>query len=469
MTNKKSLTLSTFSQKSFNVSTKTSKPISLISNSQKSFSFIIDNYKLGRYLFEFDDMLLSQVDSLTLGEMDFANSYVPENYFYLKDTFSTPRIAGTINGSSVDGVGGVRTVVDANLKMSISGGQWVQQSGTVSASEGLWYPIQTRKYGSILSTECTPTVAVGQNGEYYGWDDALGSGVYDVIAFRASGVLTINRAGAGLVSIGSYVSGTTYQCLLITRSVGQFYFIKGGIYTYWTLIAVSTIGSVNLYPTLRPIGVLGAISSNHFISPKWKFMPTPLDSDGMSLSLLTDGLGNIEGNGRVGTLYNDIGTWGVSSGKRSCSVLSGGIGYSYLSSTSSNVLIEAICTRTAGASGIVARYVDNNNLLRAYYDGTNIKLDKVVAGVVTNLLSATATYSATAITSLLLDGTTAKLSYNGTPIGNPANTVATIPSSTSFNHGLYTNDVNATFDNLVIWGRGNSENIYSELDNYPIT
>lgn len=176
-------------------------------------------------------------------------------------------------------------------------------------------------------------------------------------------------------------------------------------------------------------------------------------------SATTDGLGNAENNGRTGNSYTNVGTWGVAAGKRSCSALSGSVGFSYLAATSADVIIDAVCTRSAGVTGIVARYADANNYLIAYHDGTNAKLDKVDAGVTTNLVSGAATYSATAVLRLILDGTTARLFYNNTAVGS----VATTPSSTSLNHGLYTTDTGATFDNLVIWARGTG-NEYSTLD-----
>jgi len=174
---------------------------------------------------------------------------------------------------------------------------------------------------------------------------------------------------------------------------------------------------------------------------------------------VTDGLGNPENNGTAGNAYTNIGTWGVAAGVRSCSALSGGLGFSYLPCSSSNIIIEAVCTRSAGVTGLVARYADASNYLISYLDGANAKLDRVVAGVTTNLISAAVVYGATKVLSLHLDGTSARLFYGNAAVGS----VATTPAAGSLNHGLYTTDVNATFDNLVIWARGN-EGQYNDME-----
>jgi hypothetical protein len=174
----------------------------------------------------------------------------------------------------------------------------------------------------------------------------------------------------------------------------------------------------------------------------------------------TDGLGNAENNGTAGNAYTNVGTWGAAGGVRSCSALSGGIGFSYLTATSSNVIIQAVCTRSAGVTGLVARYVDASNYLIAYHDGTNAKLDKVVAGVTTNLLTAVVAYGATKVMSLHLMDTAARLFYGDAVVG----TVAVTPAAGSLNHGMYTTDTGATFDNLVIWAKGN-EGQYGVLNN----
>ena len=140
-------------------------------------------------------------------------------------------------------------------------------------------------------------------------------------------------------------------------------------------------------------------------------------------------------------------------------MLSSGLGFSYLPCSSSNAIIEAVCTRTAGVTGLVARYADASNYLIAYLDGTNCKLDKVVAGITTNLSSGAVAYGATKILSLHLDGTSARLFYGDAAVG----TVATTPAAGSLNHGVYTTNIGATFDNLVIWPRGN-EGQYEDMN-----
>jgi len=98
---------------------------------------------------------------------------------------------------------------------------------------------------------------------------------------------------------------------------------------------------------------------------------------------------------------------------------------------------------------VVARYEDAENYIIAYHDGTNFKVDKVVAGVNTNLATNVRTYVSGANIRLTIRGTSAFAQYNFL-----ASAVVTVPASTSVNHGLYTTDTGNTFDNLQYWPTG---------------
>jgi hypothetical protein len=243
------------------------------------------------------------------------------------------------------------------------------------------------------------------------------------------------------------------------RATGMFYFIKGGTFKDWTLLYVSYTGSAAGYPGI----VCNNAANTAFYAmnprvPRQLYIPKPMMSDGMSAAT-TDGLGNAENNGASGQVYTNVGTWGVAGGVRSCSALVGGVGFSYLNCQSTNVIMDAVCTRSAGVTGMVARYVDSQNYLIAYLDGTNAKLDQVVAGGTSNLITAAVTYGAAFVLRLVLDGTSARLFYNNLAVS----TVGTTPAAGSMNHGLYTTDTGATFDNFCIWARG-TEGQHNILD-----
>ena len=145
----------------------------------------------------------------------------------------------------------------------------------------------------------------------------------------------------------------------------------------------------------------------------------------------------------------------------SASALSGGLAIATAPCGTPDVLLEAALTRSAGVVGLCARYQASTDYLIAYHNGTNAKLDKVVAGITTNLVSAAATYSASAVMRLILSGTEARLFYNDLAVGG----LVTVPSSTQTEHGLYTTDTGNTFDNAVAWARG-TEGQYESLNGF---
>lgn len=386
----------------------------------------------------------------------YGNSAYPYNWadeYSLFDQFITARSAGAVNGTSAEPVGGTRTVTDASNKISITGGKVSFATGA-TANSGIWYSQQTRSAGKTLLT--TFNVASGRFN--FGWDSNQAASVTDGYDVGATGALRA-LVNATAVEVSAFSFATDYQVALVMRDTGMFYYIKGGIYTNWTLLYISSLLNSAYYPGIVTLTTSSVFTADNIRVPVATYIPVPLASDGFSATT-TDGQGNAENNGTVGTAYTAVGTWGVSGGSLSCSALSGGLGFRYLNGVSADALIDLSVTRSGGNAGIVARYVDANNYLIAYHDGTNTKLDKVVAGVTTNLISAAATYGAARVLRLILDGTSARLFYNNAAVGS----AATVPSSTSTNHGIYTTNTGNTFDNFVVWARGNSSTYYSGLD-----
>lgn len=376
--------------------------------------------------------------------------------YYLYDDFTTARAAGAVNGTQAEPVGGVRTVVDTNSKISIAGGKITIATGTASGSDGVWWPIQTRRLGTGFLGSVTPTT--GANGTYFGWDNAVNAGVYDAIGFRPSNALTIGSAGGSLLTVGAWTSTATYDAAIVMRAAGSFYFIKGNEYTNWTMLYSSNTGTMNLYPTLRPVSAAGAITLDNARASKQAYIPTPLQSDGMSATT-TDGLGNPENNGPAGNSYSGVGTPQVSAGVRSFSALSGGgLGVSVLACTTPDVNIELNVIRTSGSAGIIARRVDANNYIQCLHNGTNVIVSQVVAGVSTTLSTTAVTYSAGATMKLNLKGIAYRAFYNNTAAGS-----GTVPASTNGNHGIITNNLSGSFDNLVIWASG-AEGQYEDMN-----
>lgn len=194
--------------------------------------------------------------------------------YILNDQFTTDRAAGAVNGTSAEPTGGTRTVTDTNSKLSITGSQLsFATGGSAAGNPGLLYSVVTRGAGKVLTG--TLTVSAGQAS--LGWDSNTSGGLYDALLF--SGADLFIEIATGSIGGGSVVAGTTYQVAYVMRSTGQYYFIKGGTYTNWTLIYVSSTGSGNLYPGVIVDNTTGVATADNIRIPTSTWLPTPLAYD----------------------------------------------------------------------------------------------------------------------------------------------------------------------------------------------
>jgi hypothetical protein len=118
--------------------------------------------------------------------------------------------------------------------------------------------------------------------------------------------------------------------------------------------------------------------------------------------------------------------------------------------------------RSAGNAGIMIDYVDDNNFVFAYIDGTNAYLIKKVAGVNSTVISGVVTYSADAYLSVASRGNTFRLFYNQIAVGSDG-TIADSVFATATKHGLYTSDTTNTFNDFQIWASGTNDGTYNYL------
>lgn len=385
-------------------------------------------------------------------------SYRRRNY-YLFDTFATDRAAGAVNGSLAEPTGGARTVADANGKITITDGLLNFATGGVANDwvywAGLAHAAGRRFILDVSTLGASSSMSFGLDA------NTVGASIRNAMGLTPT---VLNTSIAAWLTIAWTVTNVAHRLCIIQRSTGYHYLALGGVFREWTLVSSSIVDSFLEMPEIQILNTTTVFSAGAPRMPKQPYTIIPLESDSFTATT-TDGAGNLEANGPVGRAYTDIGTWGVSAGKASCSALSGGLGFHYLPTTTPDVNIEVNLVRSAGVCGIVARYVDANNYLIAYHDGTNAKLDQVVAGVATNLLSQARTYVAGATLQLFLQGTGARLKYNNTAV---VGTQATVPASTSANHGMYTTDTGNTFDKFIAWARG-SEGQYIGIDISPVT
>lgn len=376
-------------------------------------------------------------------------AYIRREYL-LYDRFDTALAAGAVNGTQAEPVGGTRTVIDTENKISITGGKISFAGGKVTPSiagdPAVWYPSEARVLGKTLIG--TTTLAGGTiSGQAFGWDSGQ-SGAMNAegLYFRGTGEINYYNTPTAL-GLTPFTNPGTYEFAVTLRAAGIFIFVDSG--SGWRFLFDSAgVTTSPVYPNIQNYNYI--FTTDNFRVPKQFYIPTPLQSDGMSAAT-TDGLGNPENNGTAGNAYTDIGTWGVAAGVRSCSVLGGGgTGNCVLATSTRNVFIEANLTRSAGSVGIRARQADASNYIQCVHDGTNVIVSQVIAGVSTTLSTTAVAYSAGATMKFIADGLTYRAFYNNTAAGS-----GVLPDTTSTNHGLITNHIGATFGKLVIWPRGN--------------
>jgi len=378
--------------------------------------------------------------------------------YLLLDRFTDTRAAGAVNGTPATPGPGVRTVVDGNSKLSIGAGVANFATGGVTVGNpGLWYESVGRAYGRVVigamilgPTSATPSI---------GWDTNQGGVILYYIGFQSTSIYIDD-----LILVAVFANNTTYLTAVVMRANGMYYFIKGGLYTNWTLLWSHSSGSAAGYPSVGSAsGTLTVFTADNIRVPVTLYNVPVLAYD--TFTRADGALGSTETAGPDAQAVTarawtaQVGTWAIASNVAGATALAGGIAIATYDAGSADVLHDVAATRAAGNIGAVYRYADSSNYLIAYHDGTNAKLDKVVAGVTTNLISAAATYSAGAVVRAILSGTEARLFYNNAAVGS----LATAPASSATLHGLYTTDTTNSLDNAQTLARGTG-NEYGGLD-----
>lgn len=136
-------------------------------------------------------------------------------------------------------------------------------------------------------------------------------------------------------------------------------------------------------------------------------------------------------------------------------------------STRDVIATVSIATSPAGTQAGLAVGIDSATDPKygviAYHDGTNAKLDKLVNGTWTNVISAAATWANDAEIRVIRDGTTFRLYYNNAQVG-ATSTIADVGDGTL--HGLFSTYSGNQMDNFTVYARGTSgeySNILSSL------
>lgn len=393
-------------------------------------------------------------------------------YYLVNDTFTTTRSAGAVNGTRAEPGPGVRDVNDTGSKLSLSGGSLVIATAAPgTGNPRLLYATQGRRAGLVAVAALTTPGSGTAGPARAGWTYSP-TGIYgtEAVAFNSSNVLEA-RVNLTNVTVGASALGTAYTVAVVLRASGAYYFIKGGTFTNWTLLWVSTgVTDTPMAPVVAAINNGAGCSCPYVRVPATPWLPTPLASDGFGSAFGTsDGLGHAEGvNGGIGSggsglsWTQDVGTWTIfSAGAKPATVVSSRA-IATVNTSKADVVVSASHTSSGGSGGIIARYVDSSNYIRLTYNGANLILTKRLAGTDTDLFTTAATYVAGAPITLVCEGTKFRAFYNNVAVG-AEQTIADAALQSGTRQGLTSTNTVNVFDNFTVYSRGTGGE-YAALD-----
>lgn len=176
--------------------------------------------------------------------------------------------------------------------------------------------------------------------------------------------------------------------------------------------------------------------------------PTPLASDGFASAF-----GTTDGAGHSGTPAGGGLTWSTQSGgwtvESSKAKATAQPAIATVDVGVADVLIDGDIDRGGAHGGLVARYVDANNYIYAYVDGTNVVAIRKLAGVLSTLLaSSSIPYVAGAKMRMVVEGNNLTLYYNDTLVGTSAGVSSSLNGTL---HGIYATSITTTVDDFAVF------------------
>lgn len=389
--------------------------------------------------------------------------------YLLRDEFTTDRAAGAVNGTLAEPGPGTRTVLGTHGTILIESGLLkITGANTSYGDPVVSFGGLTRTAGRVIIAKVTYTSSTGPH-----WGiTPVGTPALDTTEG------TVASTGNQLYVLGNVqtTSPGTQIVAIVLRATGAY----GFWYTEskWRLASVYSNGSTADLLLLANMYSSTATGMFDYIRvPVAKWLPTPLLSDGFASAFGTsDGLGHAEGvAGGIGaggsgvTLSNAGGTWSVSGGKAINTAPSGlvqELGIANLSC--SDVYAGVSVVRALGNEVGLGLCWDSDsspaNGLKIHSDGAgNIKVDKYVAGVKTNVSTTAFTYSAGARLVSTMNAGALRTYYNGALV--KADTIVDAAILTGTHHGGYSNGGVSTLDDLTVYATGTGGE-YSQLDSY---
>jgi hypothetical protein len=163
--------------------------------------------------------------------------------WWLKHEFDTDAAAPL--GSPYTGSGaGALVVVDANSKLSASGGKLLfATGGSASGNPAIFGAQQTRTAGRGFVGILNRSAADFE----FGWTDAQsGTTLKDALRFNAT--VNVIRDNGTVVDMGIAITGSPMYFAFIQRTAGFWAFFKGVGFPVWRLLWIGTGSTANYYP-----------------------------------------------------------------------------------------------------------------------------------------------------------------------------------------------------------------------------
>lgn len=298
-------------------------------------------------------------------------TWVPE--FDLWDDFTTAEAAPLASPRTAEPGPGTLTLVQTDGQFSISGGKLAFPAQTTPVVGDLTF------YGGSLARAAGRALvaSVRFSSLAAGSTIGLSTGAYAYYPTYGFSYTTADvSAYPGGVVAAALATATDYMVAAIMRGTGAWVFIKGGIYTDWTLLYVAATGTGALYPGFGNYNNVGTLSTFRVLD-----LPAPFNTD-------------------YGLATNRI-----------AGAVSAGATFVH----EANCLIEFVLTTigSAGFAYIDYRKQDDNNCWRIRWNSSGtLALIERVAGVDTERGSATSVLSNGHRVVVIADGTTIRVYSN---------------------------------------------------------
>lgn len=171
--------------------------------------------------------------------------------YLLDEDFTTPKSAPLTSPRTAEPGPGTGTIVDTGNLLSISGGALVWPATGATGDPLITWGVQTRVAGKLVIAEITNKV--NNYSARVGWGTTV-SYPRDGFRFKSGLVLEV-EVGAQAKQIGTYTVDSSYNFLVMMRTTGWYYYVKGGSeFPNWTLVWVDDTQTGSEYPAISQAG-----------------------------------------------------------------------------------------------------------------------------------------------------------------------------------------------------------------------